>query len=263
MFHRPHAWLSVLLGVIVLIAAGGSSGCARGLDTTVSNPVEIDASEYPRVFKAADQSLREMGFRMDRIDYRYGRLSTRPLLAPALFEVWKPTSTTIGQQSAGTLNDQRRIAIVTIEHAPPGWTPATQPAMTAAAAPETQPTVDAAVATTSPAIQAGEATTQASSQPSTAPAEATPLDGPGAPAIPVGSGTYLLRVEVIIEQSQRPATRLSGSTLSGSMFNTYSANPAENQARGVEAVFWRPISRDVYLEQRLLADILRRSVRVD
>lgn len=248
----------VLLGAIALIAAGGSGGCARGLDTTVSNPVEIDASEYPRVFKAADASLREMGFRMDRIDYRYGRLSTRPLLAPVFFEAWKPTSTTIGQQAAGTLNDQRRIAIVTIEHAPPGWSPATQPAApTTAASPET------AIATTSPstspATQAGDAATQPSSQP----AEAVPLDGPGSPPIPVGSGTYLLRVEVIIEQSQRPATRLSGSTLSSSMFNTYGANPAENEARGVEKSFWRPISRDVYIEQRLLADILRRSVRID
>ena len=93
-----------------------SSGCARNcLD--VSNPIEVEVSDYDHMYEATREVLREYGFVLDREDYRFGRLTTEPLAAPTAVEFWRRSanSTTLRHAVESTVNDQRRIVTVRID----------------------------------------------------------------------------------------------------------------------------------------------------
>ncbi len=74
--------------------------------------------------------------------------------------------------------------------------------------------------------------------------------------------TYLLRVEVQVQQLQIPTRQLSGTTRGLSVQRKLAAVPTEMSERGITDSYWEPLGRDYYLEQRLLSDIVRRSLRV-
>ncbi len=78
-----------------------------------------------------------------------------------------------------------------------------------------------------------------------------------------GPAAYRLRVEVFVERSQHPDRRLTGSTNGHNIFGTLRSMPTELRKRGIESSYWRPLGRDTYLEQRLLAEIVRRSLGAD
>lgn len=93
------------------------TGCNRPRPEA-QNPLTIDSLEYDRVYDAAIAALRDAGFRVDRQDYRFGRLTTFPQGSPTALEVWDPDNTTAAQAWQSTLVDLQRIARVFIDPLP-------------------------------------------------------------------------------------------------------------------------------------------------
>lgn len=89
-----------------------------------------------------------------------------------------------------------------------------------------------------------------------------PAAVPGTTTDPTTPTGYRMRLEVFVERHQRPTVFLSGSTNGHRIFSALRSTPAELSERGIEDEYWRPIGRDLYLEQRLLADIVRRSMNI-
>ena len=56
---------------------------------------------------------------------------------------------------------------------------------------------------------------------------------------------------------------LAGATAGHGVFGTLTAEPGELSQRGVRGPYWRPLGRDPLLEQRLLADMIRRSLAME
>lgn len=102
---------ALLLGLTL-----GVGGCHRAAKTAV-NPLPVDAREYSRLFEASVLELRNLGFVVERQDYRFGQISTRPLTSPTMFEFWKPVNSTMGQAAQSTTNLQRRTVQVFLEPA--------------------------------------------------------------------------------------------------------------------------------------------------
>lgn len=222
----------VLLHACIALSALLSAACAAA-SRPIANPAEVDVSEYARLFRAADEVLRKHGFAIERRDYRFGVVTTRGLAAPTLLEPWHDSNSTAGQAVESTINGQRRLVTISITPAAASTQPAsTQPA-TAPAATQTA---------------------------ATAPATSNPGDESEEPA--PGSGTYLLSVVVQVERSQFPDRRMSGSTRGSRVTQRLSETPAELQERGITGPYWLPIGRDEPLEQRLLGEIIRRSVTI-
>lgn len=94
-------------------------GCAQPA-APQANPSPVAAEDYRRVFETAIESLRYHGFVIDRQDYRFGRITTKPRLSPQVFEVWNHDNSTLDQSLASTFNDQRRIASVKLDADAPG-----------------------------------------------------------------------------------------------------------------------------------------------
>lgn len=77
----------------------------------------------------------------------------------------------------------------------------------------------------------------------------------------VGRDRYQLRVEVLVQRRQSPTRQMTGSTASRLLLHQLDDVPYELQQRGVNrSLYWQPIGRDPYLEQRLLADIINTSL---
>ena len=94
------------------------AGCATPIQA-VNNPLEVAPSEYDRLFEAIVHELRDRGFVVDRRDYRFGTVSTRPVGSPTILEPWRADNTTDNQAFASTVNYQRRQITVTLEPVEP------------------------------------------------------------------------------------------------------------------------------------------------
>jgi hypothetical protein len=70
------------------------------------------ASDFERLFVAAEDALRELQFRIDRIDYRAGLLTTRPMVSKQFFELWRADAQTwddVTESSIATIRRTVRI----------------------------------------------------------------------------------------------------------------------------------------------------------
>lgn len=99
------------------------AGCARPL-ATAPNPFEIDEREYSRIFEASVAELRDRGFDINRDDFRFGVITTRPQRVASVLEPWRDNHTTFRQDLAGTVNAHRRLVSVWIEPLEPAPGPA-------------------------------------------------------------------------------------------------------------------------------------------
>jgi hypothetical protein len=106
---------ALALGALVLTLLGG---CTRAI-VKAPDPIRIDAREYSAVFDAAILVLRDEGFIINRKDYRFGVVNTRPFFSPSVFEPWHVQNTTSYQTLESTLNSERRTVEVTIQPAGP------------------------------------------------------------------------------------------------------------------------------------------------
>lgn len=105
-----------------MIAATAVMGCTTR-SHRVPNPLEIAEVEYTRLFDAAVVTLRSRGYVVDRQDYRFGVITTRPVFFPTIFEPWHSTNSTWEQAQASTINHQRRQIAITLEPVPSDETP--------------------------------------------------------------------------------------------------------------------------------------------
>ena len=196
---------SVLTLMVMSVLAVG--GCSRPF-REAPNPVEIDAREYDRVYQAAVDVLRDYGFRVNRQDHRFGRVTSHPLDSATLAEPWRPHNTTGAQAWQSTLTHLQRTVTVFIDPIPGQVGGA-----------------------------AAEDTADVANEPD----------------------AFHLRVEVLLENQQWPTRRLIPSE-GGRMFSSLSEVPPDWRERGIEERYWRSVGRDPWLEDRLIRDIVERSL---
>ena len=70
---------------------------------------------------------------------------------------------------------------------------------------------------------------------------------------------YVLHVEVIVERHVKPTAYITGSAFGHRVISHLSGLPTEWKRRGIAADYWRPVKRDVELEQRLLHRIIEQA----
>lgn len=102
----------------VLLCPALLSGC--GSAPIVNEPgtqatLIFDADQYPDVHAATVDVLRDHGFEIQRNDYRFGVVTTKPKESPTAAEFWIDDATTTDQHLADTLNAQQRSVKVNIE----------------------------------------------------------------------------------------------------------------------------------------------------
>lgn len=90
-------------------------------------------------------------------------------------------------------------------------------------------------------------------------------DNPAVTLLPAKTepGHYRLRVEVFLERHEHPNRYLTGATSGHGVFGTLATGAEELNQRGVNGPYWRPLGRDPLLEQRLLADMIRKSLAME
>lgn len=81
-------------------------------EAPASREIIIPAADYRRAFEAAIDSLKDHGFLIDRRDFRFGTITSKPRNSPKLFEIWKTDNTTAEQSIASSINSQQRIVII-------------------------------------------------------------------------------------------------------------------------------------------------------
>ena len=90
------------------------NGCAAPL-AKKQDSIDIDGSEYARVYHACVQVLREDGFTLDRQDFRFGVITTKPIADSGLEQLRRPRSHTMAQAVESTFHDQRRRVNITLK----------------------------------------------------------------------------------------------------------------------------------------------------
>jgi len=100
-------FIQAVLPIVFLMAPG----CSRPI-VQADNPLAITQEAYEPAFKATIEVLRDNGFTIDRRDYRFGEITTKPLGSPNVFEVWRTQNTTGAQAVESTLaSEQRRVQV--------------------------------------------------------------------------------------------------------------------------------------------------------
>jgi len=199
-----HTTICCLIAAVLLVVFTG--GCAAKY-TAAPNPIEVDTSEYDRMYQSAIDVLGDRGFIVDRKDYRFGVITSRPKMAPTIFEPWGKGNATGYQALESTVNKQRRVVTVSIR---PPSTP-----------------------------------------------ESDDISAIG------NALSYLLSVEVMIEQEQSPRRYMTGSTAGYAVVSALSDTPTELKERGIHGAYWQAVGRDPYMEQDMIAAIVRGSLKVE
>jgi hypothetical protein len=117
--------MQILTKYILLIAMFLSAGCQSS--QTINNPSTIQADQYRQTFDAARQSLRDAGFTVDRVDYRFGQVTTLPKGSPTVFEPWIGDNVDPQLAKASTLGNLRRTVRVMLEPEDAEFAKAVQP----------------------------------------------------------------------------------------------------------------------------------------
>lgn len=104
--------LQRVIGLLLVIMVTGCVHTTAIKDAP--NPLEIDVTEYERMFNATIAVLREEGFGVQVKDYRMGTIVSLPAISPSLFEFWRIENSVQGNRLQGTLNKQRRTITINI-----------------------------------------------------------------------------------------------------------------------------------------------------
>lgn len=102
--------------ILLLLAAALLPACTQPL-APVANPSPVAADDYRRAFEASLASLKDHGFLIDRQDYRFGTITTKPRVAPNMLEIWNPDNSNTEQAVSASVNNQHRIATVKLSRA--------------------------------------------------------------------------------------------------------------------------------------------------
>ena len=114
---------SILLAALLLVVGCQSAPQAESIEDVADHlPSKHPAGfyafapeQYPTVFEAAVETLREHGYRIARRDYRFGTITTYPKEAATIAEFWIDDASTYAQRRSDTYNAQQRTVTVTVE----------------------------------------------------------------------------------------------------------------------------------------------------
>ena len=101
-----------LLCICLTLILTGCSGNQAIKDAP--NPLEIDVTEYDRMFNSTIAVLREEGLGVQVKDYRMGTIVSKPAISPSVMEIWRLENSVSGNRMESTLNKQRRIVTVNL-----------------------------------------------------------------------------------------------------------------------------------------------------
>ena len=80
-------------------------GCASSQAVKdAPNPLEIDVTEYDRMFDASIAVFREQHLGVQVKDYRMGTVVSKPAVSPTLIEAWRIENAVEGSKLQSTLN---------------------------------------------------------------------------------------------------------------------------------------------------------------
>lgn len=113
LMRRTTVRITGLLTVCLLLVL---AGCSRQIVET-NNPVPLNAGDYRAYYDASIDVLRDQGYVIDRHDYRFGTITTKPKGSPNLLEVWDTQNSTGEQAVESTLEDLQRRVTVTLSPA--------------------------------------------------------------------------------------------------------------------------------------------------
>lgn len=117
--NQPNTTLHRLIGLLLVTFAIALGGCASNAQVKdAPNPLEIDVTEYDRMFDATIAVLREQSLGVQVKDYRMGTIVSQPAVSPTAMEFWRIENSVSGNRMESTLNKQRRIVSVTFKPAP-------------------------------------------------------------------------------------------------------------------------------------------------
>lgn len=251
--RRLPAW-----GVLVIAAAlMGLVGCRSG--TSAPLGLETPAANYDAAFDATLRALRSEGYQIERVDRRFGVITTRPRTTPTAFEPWRGWGNPVDVAVEGTVHHQQRTIRVAFQPLDPADAPAAD-----AAGSDAQPTDDGA-------------RSDADEPPANAIANATPdndVDPSARQPLALESSTRitptatnpwpfqparhsgLLRVEVTatVEREQIAGRRIETTSVRHS---SISADPRWRE-RGIGVRSWNAIARDPWLEREIM-EVLERT----
>jgi hypothetical protein len=114
---------SRLVWMLSAAAVGGCAGLPEAAPepVTVVVPADADAAAAAdRVYGAVDRTLRDYLFAIDREDRSFGRVVSRPLQAPAVFEFWRRDAVGLANFWEGTKHRIRRTATAEVRRRPDG-----------------------------------------------------------------------------------------------------------------------------------------------
>ncbi len=107
--NRPtHAALTVLGALLLTLQLGG---CATERPTTMT----VTPAAYQSTFDATRDALRDHGFTLDRVDARFGVITTKPRESAGLATPWSNDQSTLYQEWDDLLNRNERSVRVTFE----------------------------------------------------------------------------------------------------------------------------------------------------
>jgi hypothetical protein len=124
---------------MILVIGGALTGCARNaratattFPATVTNPATTQPAywldqpanasarfgDFSQLFQASEDSARDFLFRIDRVDYRAGLLTTRPMVSAQWFEFWRRDTQTwddLAESSLATIRRTIRFEFVRLD----------------------------------------------------------------------------------------------------------------------------------------------------
>lgn len=112
---------AILLGAI---ASGCSSGSRYSMDPPTTQPMywmdqpgtaSASGTDFDRLWKACEDVAKDYLFKLDRVDYRAGVLTTLPMVTSQAFEPWRWDASTAFDRDEATLSAMRRT--ITFEFA--------------------------------------------------------------------------------------------------------------------------------------------------
>jgi hypothetical protein len=119
----PRLALSLMLIAVALTGClGYPSNPAATQPVTITDPATTQPEywfaapshgtvvydSFPTLYKTCENVCRDFGFKIDRVDYRSGELTTEPLESAQLFEPWRPDVGNFKQGEESTICSMRR-----------------------------------------------------------------------------------------------------------------------------------------------------------
>lgn len=215
--HQRYLMYALKQAVFLLIVITTQIGCTS---RNQISDLRLDSDEYNQVFDSTKDALRSAGYVLDRVDRRFGIITSQPRSAGSILEPWRDITATPAQALDASFNYEHRILRISFIPAS-GTTPT----------PRSHPDTPAPIAQIEP-------------QPQTTTTDITSY-----------KGTLRIDVQAIIERAHHPGRRIETTSLRKS---SYTIDPSLAQ-RGIPAKFWEVVARDPYQEQDIMKRIVKRS----